>query len=131
MSSAVGEMNLLELREAYPALFYSPQNWFLGEAFTRALPDPYRKHGPPKGIVRVGKVPPLTPMLNLPSAVDLAHAFVTFPGDPIWQHFFWCSDLDSKGQRVYVGGVNPSNGHRFEIHRHLHVTAQFGEPSYR
>lgn len=130
MSSAIGEMNLLELREAYPGLFYG-QNWFLGEAFMRVLPDPYRKQCPPRGVIRVGKVPPLMPMLNLPSAVDLAHAFVATPGDPVWQHWFWCSDLDSLGQRVYVGGACSKNGGRFEIHRHIHITERHGEPSYR
>lgn len=129
MSSAVGEMNLLELREAHPTLFYG-QNWFLGEAFMRALPDPYRK-GRPTGVVKVGKVPPPSRAIRLPSAADLAHAFIACPDDPIWQHYLWTSDTDAKGQRVYVGGATEANGHRLEIHRHLHLTEQFGEPLYR
>lgn len=127
MSSAIGEMNLLELREAYPDLFYA-QQWFIREPFMRVLPDPYRSAFPPKGIIRVGKVPPLIGNPHkLPAAVDLAHAFVSRPTDPIWQHWFWCSDTDSLGQRIYVGGATESNGHRFEIHRHLHVTERWGE----
>ena len=130
MSAAVGEMNLLELREAYPEKFHR-QDWFVREAFVRALPDPYRNAFPPKGVIRVGKVPPPGNPHKLPTAVDLAHAFVLHADDPIWQHYFWCSDTDSKGQRVYVGGATEANGMRLEIHRHLVITEQFGEPTWR
>lgn len=123
MSAAVGRMNLLELREKYRGIFYS-QAWYLGERFMRALPSDDAFNIPPRRIVRTGQVP--KDSKGLPSAVDLAHAFVLTPTDPIWQKYLWTSDTDRHGQRVYVG----VNDGKFEIHRHIHLTERFGCPTW-
>ena len=126
MSAAVGMMNLLELREHRPDQFY-PQTWMVREAFMRALPsDPL----PPRirRVTRLGNIPKSSS--GLPSAVDLAHLFLLWPDDPAFQHYLWCSDVDSKGQRIFVGGVTEENGRKFEIHRHLAITMQWGVPSF-
>lgn len=130
MTVACGPMNLLELRDRHPEKFYR-QDWYIREAFMRTLPDPDRMLRTPKGIIKVGKVPPPGPSLKLPSAVDLAHAFLASPDNPLWQHFFWCSDTDALKQRIFVGGVSEVNGFRFEIHRHLAITQNWGIPVFR
>lgn len=124
MSEACGAMNLLELREHFPDRFYA-QCWFLGEAFMRALPSEGRYTIPPRRIVHIGRKP--KQRAGLPSAVDLAHAFVVFPNDPIWDKYLWTSDSDQFGQQVYVG----AHAGKFEIHRHIHLTERFGTPSWR
>ena len=126
MSIACGPRNLLELRDAHPDKFYS-QSWFAREAFMRTLPsDPLPIR--PSRLVRLGQVPKSS--TGLPRAVDLAHLFLAHPDDAIWGSWLWCSDVDSSGQRIYVGGVSSANGRRFEIHRYLHLTMQFGVPSW-
>jgi hypothetical protein len=124
MSSAVGRMNLLELREKHPALFYS-QSWFVREAFMRVLPNDDAPTVPPKRIHHTGQIP--KPDADLPAAVDLAHAFVLHPDDPMWDRWYWTSDKDASGQRVFVGAVNG----KFELHRHLAITERFGQAAWR
>ena len=126
MSASIGMMNLLELREAHPGKFYR-QDWFVREAFMRTLPSdplPYR----PSKLVRLGQIPKSSH--GLVSAVDLAHLFVVHPEDAIWSNYLWTADMDSNRQRVFVGGVTEANGRRFELHRHLSITMQWGVPSF-
>lgn len=118
-------MTLLELREAFPTLFY-PQTWYVTEAFMRTLPSDPRPPRPAR-IGQCGRIPRSS--RGLPVAVDVAHWYVEHPDDPIWRHYLWCADVDSDGQRVYVGGVNPlrlgpSGG--FQVHRHLVITRRWG-----
>jgi len=115
-------MNLLDLRAKYPGLFYS-QSWFLDEPFMRALPNETR-HVPPDSITAMGEVPKNAKGLWL--AVDLAHAYVKRPADPIWRNKLWCRDTDRDGQRVYL----TDNGKGLEVHRHLHITESFGVPTW-
>jgi hypothetical protein len=126
MSASIGMMNLLELRVAHPDRFHR-QDWFVREAFMRVLPtDPLPRR--PSRLIRLGQVPKSN--AGLVPAVDLAHLFLTYPDDPIWASYLWCSDVDSNRQRVYVGGVTEANGRRLEIHRHIHLTMNFGVPSF-
>lgn len=117
-------MNLLDLRAAHPALFL-PQDWFRGEPFVRRILTDERRVLP--RIRLPGIVPPLD-AVGLPSAICIAVLYVAFPADVIWERFLWCDDLDRLDQRIYVGGASEANGHRFEIHRHLHVTEKWGTP---
>jgi hypothetical protein len=112
-------MTLRAVVASDPARFY-PQTWYDREPFMdrdaywlmtaleRAAP-PFSHHGRP----------------DVPAAA-LAWSYLRFPYDAVWQRYFWTSDADAKGQRVYVGGVSEANGCRFEIHRHLHLTDQWG-----
>jgi hypothetical protein len=63
---------------------------------------------------------------DLPYAVTYAALYVAHPKAPIWSKYLWTGDTDHLGQRVYVGGVCPENGMRFEIHRHLAITDKWG-----
>lgn len=116
-------MTLTELRHIHRELFY-PQDWFEGEEFMLALPIA-KYDGPPKlnerGMVpRTGR--------QLPSAVELAHAYVKAPDAKVWENFLWTRDTDEHGQRVYVGGVTQGRTKGFQIHRHLEITELWRSP---
>jgi len=118
-------MNLIELRWEFQSLFYS-QDWFWGEAFMER--ESVGTIVSPTGIAYVG-MPPET--LGVPialeqfvPAVDLAMAYVADPKNDIWNNYFWTSDFDNQGQRVYLG----NNGQGLELHRYLHITERFGLP---
>lgn len=124
MSTAAYRMNLLELIEEHRNLFYR-QTWMLGEAFMRVLPDDDAMTIPPRRLVRTGQAPKSGD--GLPRAVDLAHAYVLNPDDPIWLRYLWTADTDKYGQRVYMG----VNDGKMELHRHIHLTERFGVPTWR
>ena len=113
-------MTLRELIAAHPDRFY-PQTWYAGERF---LDDPVpdvevcRNEGPYR--VTAQGPPPKEELWY--SAGDLAALYVAQPALLIWRRYIWTSDLDSVGQRIYVG----DNGKGFEIHRHLHLTERWG-----
>jgi hypothetical protein len=115
-------MTLLELLATFRGLFYA-QHWYANEAFLRTLPNEARPQSPTR-VYRRGKVPASS--RGLPLAVDLANAYVRDPANSIWDGFLWCRDIDSLGQRVFVGGV--AQGRGMQIHRHLHLTSDWGTP---
>lgn len=124
-------LNLLDLRSLYPHRFYSTQTWMLNESFMRVIPVE-RMHATPKKLVRTGEIPTPEQAMRLPFAVDLAHAFIAKPDDPIWESYLWCRDTDAEGHRIYLGGSNNSGDgalRRLEIHRHLTITERWGVPS--
>ena len=106
-------MTLTELVAAYPGLFYrNNRDWYRTEAFMRALP----LDAEPRVPVRARAITAV-PKTNrgLPQAVDIAHAYVLDPLNPVWDDYILCRDRDAQGQQVYVAGC--ANGHGFEIHR--------------
>lgn len=116
-------MSLRDLIAAHPGRFYE-QTWYFREAFLD-WPRTYPVRLP--GFMPQAAVDARD---DLPRAVTLAELFLQYPHEPIWSHYLWCADTDALGQRVYVGGVSPTNGHRFEIHRHLHITDRWGVASW-
>lgn len=121
-------ITLRTLVDAQPERFH-PQTWYLGEAFLDVeLPEDVPPRSPSR-LSHIGAVPPqVAPML--PLAVTLVAAYLRRPFDPIWARYLWCRDKDAQGQRIYVGGVTDANGRKFEIHRHLAITAQWGVPEW-
>jgi hypothetical protein len=115
-------VTLRELREAYPDLFYS-QDWFEDEAFMDTALPPTAPRALPIAFSYTadGRAPSTAPW-NLPLAVTLAQLYVLHPKWQPWSLYHWCADLDSHGQRIYVG----DNGKGLEIHRHLHLTSRWG-----
>lgn len=110
-------MNLHLLIPIHADMFYR-QNWFLDQPFM--LHSPVNTLQPPEGFVSrvVGRFD------DEPSAIEYALLYTQFPDLPIWRKYLWTRDTDTKGQRVYVGGVTDTTG--FQIHRHLHLTDQWG-----
>lgn len=115
------------LRARYPDFFLPGQVWFEAEDFLDTPLPEDRPFGVPGRVTHVGVAPPKFAPL-LPLAVTLVDTYLRHPFAPIWGRYLWCRDLDAKGQRIYVGGVTDANGRKFEIHRHLHLTAQWGTP---
>lgn len=117
-------MNIVQMVEANPSLFYA-QSWYANEQFARAAASDGRIC-PPKSVKRLGKMPKGT--IYLVRAADLVALYVDHPNHPAFLDYLWTSDLDSFGQRIYVGGTRSGRG--LEIHRHLHISPRFGQPSW-
>ena len=70
----------------------------------------------------------------LHSAVELTYTFfVNYfvnGGEKLWNNdYVWCSDVDDKGDQVYVGRYTDASGLNadgFEIHRHLRIKRNYG-----
>ncbi len=118
------DMTLTEMMRAFPHRFY-PQQWYRGERFLNLYPSATRATCP--AVLARGVVP--QPGTILPHAVDLVHAYLRHPDALCWQLYWWCADTDAKGQRIYVGGVCDTNGHKLEVHRHLHISDQWAIPT--
>ncbi|MBR0101280.1 MAG: hypothetical protein IJP90_16420 [Treponema sp.] len=71
---------------------------------------------------------------KLHSAVELTYAFfVNYfvnDGEKLWNNdYVWCSDVDDKGDQIYVGRYTDTSGLNadgFEIHRHLKIKMNYG-----
>ena len=115
-------MTLRDLLRLNPSAFY-PQTWYLDEPFldtdVGTLPLT-----PPVELASYPEPPGL--WLHEPFAAHLAALWIVKPDMPMWSKYLWCADVDSQGQRVYVG----QNGHGLEIHRHLHLTSRWVIPTW-
>lgn len=116
-------MTLAAMVAANPEMFYG-QTWYEGEAFMRS---PASGRLSAVSVESRGSAPPAGTLL--PTAADLAELYVRAPHADLWLDYIWTADFDSQGQRVYVGGT--SNGHGFEIHRHIHLADRFVTPAIR
>lgn len=117
-------MTLRGILSSHPREFLS-QTWYAGEAFLdyEGPPVPSSTRSP----IRVDtRHPPTHAVLH---AVTLAELYLREPDNRVWHSYMWTADMDSQGQRVYVGGV--SNTGKFEVHRHIHLTERFGVPTWR
>ena len=104
---------------------FHPQTWYAGERFldwpcAHPIRLPTFESHPD-----LADLSPVE-LAELPRAVLLAELFLKYPNAPLWGQYLWTCDVDQWGQRVYVGGACPENGHRLEIHRHLQVTDKWG-----
>lgn len=67
-------------------------------------------------------------------AVELTYSFFVYyiytKGKKLWENdYVWCSDVDDKGDQIYVGrykDVSGLNSDGFEIHRHLSIKKNYG-----
>lgn len=114
-------MTILDLISAHPMLFRTDQTWYHGEAFT-TLDLPPLARMPRKIIARKAVSPDDADELT--DAVLLLELYTRYPNDAIWNRYLWCADVDSHGQRIFIG----KNNGVMEIHRHLHITPRFGVP---
>ena len=73
-------------------------------------------------------------MYRLHSAVELTFAFFAnyfvTNGEKLWNNdYVWCSEVDDKGDQIYVGRYTDASGLNadgFEIHRHLRIKKNYG-----
>ena len=115
--------------------FYN-QDWYLNEKFikvslepkwlllSKELPDESRAMSADKVVAKY----------SLHSAVELTFAFFVYffisGGKKLWNNdYVWCSDVDDKGDQIYVGRYTDASGLNvdgFEIHRHLRIKKNYG-----
>ena len=113
---------LRQLIREHPDRFYA-QTWYRHESF---LDTPVPLHPlitAPHYHATQDFLPPRD--VPLPLAGRLALAYLHTPHLVMWGKYCWCADMDQYGQRVYIG----TNGHGFEIHRHIHLTSRFVTPT--
>src|SRR5688572_23507422 len=96
-------VSILSLRGEYPALFY-PQDWYLDEEFAATTLVADREYRISRRTrIDMSVPPPQDPPAVVAVAFEVAHFLWT--GEFIWhQSYVWCSDKDSEGDKVYVGG---------------------------
>lgn len=108
-------MTLSEIVATFPDLFYRPEPcWWRGEAFTE------RDAAPMSSSFTLSEVPWERDPVR---AADLVALYVRDPDDPRWRRFIWTDDIDSHGNRVYVGGVGMYGIETFQVHRKLEPSA--------
>lgn len=114
------------MRAAYPTMFYS-QSWYEGEDFAQVPANAFldTRWGRPLAPPKFESSPHLRGQA-LPPAVMVIAWMLRAPLHDTWSRYLWCSDVDAKGQRIYVGGVCAENGWKIEIHRHLALTERWG-----
>lgn len=114
-------MTLRRLLAKHPAAFY-PQTWYWNEEF---LDTPGTAAVFALSAVTSADIVPRFDA-NLPTACDVAFALYMKAHTSDTTPYFWCSDTDALGQRVYVG----QNGTGIEIHRHLTLTSRWMIPTW-
>lgn len=119
-------MTLRQIRTAHPALFHANQDWFNDEPFMDRDAEPLET----LPTFQQWGFPYLFPHQDSQrvSASSLALLYVAHPNAEIWDEDLITDDLDSAGQRVFVGGKR--KGHGFEIHRVLTLGSHFGLPRW-
>jgi len=115
--------------------FYN-QDWYLNEKFiTKPLETKWLLVS--KNILDESRAMPAEKVVSkyqLHSAVELTYAFFTNffvnSGEKLWNNdYVWCSDVDDKGDQIYVGRYTDASGLNadgFEIHRHLKIKNNYG-----
>lgn len=137
-------LNLLNMKQHFGTqstskerpCFYN-QDWYHNEPFATGNLLPYNwslipqkinddtRAKSPEDIIKKG--------FSFPSAILCAYTFfVNFliNNNVLWENdFLWCSDLDSNGDRIYVGRYRDPAGiakDGFSIHRHLKLRNHYG-----
>lgn len=115
--------------------FYN-QDWYLEEQFIRK-PLNLKWLLISKNLLDESRAMPADRVIStykLNSAVELTYAFfvnyfVTH-GEKLWNtDYVWCSDMDDKGDQIYIGRYTDASGLNkdgFEIHRHLKIKNNYG-----
>ena len=123
-------MNLLDLRRSNPKAFRK-QDWYVGERFARRELTGGAPITMPVCVTNLGLVPYRpADVESLPWAVEMVNLYLRHPRHPMWKYYLWCRDVDSRAQRIYVGGTANNDAGQLEIHRHLNITRQFASPSW-
>lgn len=137
-------LNLLNMKQHFGSVsssgtapcFYN-QDWYNNERFAVDTVLPYNWSLVRKTINNETRAQNPEDIINqgfsFPSAILCAYTFfVCFlvNGSVLWENeFLWCSDLDSNGDRIYVGRYKDPAGiakDGFSIHRHLKLRNHYG-----
>ena len=115
--------------------FYN-QDWYLNEQFINK-PLVVKWLFVSKSILDESRAMPADKVVStykLNSAVEITFAFFANyfvnDGEKLWNNdYVWCSDIDDKGDQIYVGRYTDASGLNadgFEIHRHLRIKKNYG-----
>ena len=115
--------------------FYN-QDWYLNEQFINK-PLELKWLLLSKSVLDESRAMPADKVVatyKLNAAVELTYAFfVNYfvnNGEKLWNNdYVWCSDVDDKGDQIYVGRYTDASGLNadgFEIHRHLRIKKNYG-----
>ena len=136
-------LNLITLRNHFGInskkslpCFYN-QDWYLKEAFMNESNINLKWYLISKNIINHtrGKEPKmlLNTQKTFPSALLCAYVFFVqylYNKEILWKNdYVWCNDLDSNGDRIYVGRYIDILGltkDGFSIHRHLRIRDNYG-----
>ena len=124
----------LSLFNGNPCLYN--QDWYLKEKFIKK-PLGLKWLLVSKNLLDESRAMPADKVVStykLNSAVELTYAFfVNYfvnVGEKLWNNdYVWCSDVDDKGDQIYVGRYTDASGLNadgFEIHRHLRIKQNYG-----
>lgn len=115
--------------------FYN-QDWYLNENFiNKTLELKWLLIS--KSLIDESRAMPADKVVEtykLNAAVELTYVFfVNYfinNGEKLWNNdYVWCSDVDDKGDQIYVGRYTDDSGLNadgFEIHRHLRIKNNYG-----
>lgn len=134
------DMTIHSIKEKISSLGGNPrfynQDWYLNEKFiTSPLETKWLLVS--KNVLDESRAMPAEKIISkyqLHSAVELTYAFfINFlvnGGEKLWNNdYVWCSDVDDKGDQIYVGRYTDASGLNadgFEIHRHLKIKNNYG-----
>ncbi len=115
--------------------FYN-QDWYLNEQFINK-PLETKWLFVSKNVLDESRSMPADKVVStykLNAAVELTFAFFANyfvnNGEKLWNNdYVWCSDVDDKGDQIYVGRYTDASGLNadgFEIHRHLRIKNNYG-----
>lgn len=115
--------------------FYN-QDWYLNEQFINKQLD-LKWLFVSKTLLDESRAMPIDTVVakyKLHSAVELTYAFFinyfVNNGEKLWNNdYVWCSDVDDKGDQVYIGRYTDASGLNadgLEIHRHLRIKENYG-----
>jgi hypothetical protein len=119
--------------DIFEPCFYN-QDWYIKEEFANQSPTIhwalFKKNvdetlrGVDPNDMNASKINSL-PFIQAVSAVFVFFVWYFINGEILWKSdFLWCKDLDSNGDRIYIGKYLDPNGinkNGLEIHRHLKI----------
>jgi hypothetical protein len=112
--------------------FYN-QDWYVNEPFANFAFKKAQWFCIRKEVIFDSRGKSVNDNLNLPHSLICCYTFFVYffvSNNYLWENdYIWCKDLDSNGDRIYVGRyIDPSriskNG--FSIHRHLSIRNIYG-----
>ena len=134
------EISISEIRNKIASYNGNPcfynQDWYLNEQFINN-PLELKWLFISKSVLDESRALPADKVVatyKLNAAVELTYAFfVNYfvnNGEKLWNNdYVWCSDVDDKGDQIYVGRYTDASGLNadgFEIHRHLRIKNNYG-----
>ncbi|WP_027727310.1 hypothetical protein [Treponema sp. C6A8] len=134
------DISIIEIKNKIAAYEGTPcfynQDWYLNEQFINK-PLELKWLLISKSVIDESRAMPADKIVatyKLNSAVELTYAFfVNYfvnNAEKLWNNdYVWCSDVDDKGDQIYVGRYTDASGLNadgFEIHRHLRIKKNYG-----